>query len=169
MAEKTAQVSSSNTVIVPKERDAINTHTLTLDEVAPYSHEKADTMIFVRVRNAAEEGSKVIMVKASDSDVLVVSVSVFPGLQEHGLHQLCIEYGQGRNLRWIPVHDICLSVGREKNSGFLFFMHLLAVTLGQPSVVKERKLIGKPERYVAKLLTSSPNSASTNQEWMMRY
>ena len=115
-------MATPNVVIVTKEEDAVsNMHTINLDEVAPCSHEEADTRIFVHARHATEKGSKVLMVKASDTDVLVIAVSVLPALQEIGLQQLWIAFGQGQHLRWIPVHDLCLSLEPEKSRGILFF------------------------------------------------
>ncbi|KAJ8351997.1 hypothetical protein SKAU_G00234730 [Synaphobranchus kaupii] len=40
---------------------------------------------------------------------------------ELGLEKLWIAFGQGRNLRWIPIHELSLSVGPEKTRGILFF------------------------------------------------
>eukprot|EP00745_Piridium_sociabile_P026562 TRINITY_DN4240_c0_g2_i9.p1 TRINITY_DN4240_c0_g2~~TRINITY_DN4240_c0_g2_i9.p1 ORF type:complete len:1084 (-),score=281.98 TRINITY_DN4240_c0_g2_i9:490-3741(-) len=122
LADKIAQMATPNVVIVTKEEDAVSNHTINLDEVAPCSHEEADTRIFVHARHAAEVGSKVLIVKASDTDVLVIAVSVLPHLQEIGLQQLWIAFGQGQNLRWIPVHDLCnISLALEKRRGILFF------------------------------------------------
>ena len=56
-----------NVVVVIKEQDANSTHSISLDGVAPCSHEEADTRIFVHARHAVEEGNKAIMVKASDT------------------------------------------------------------------------------------------------------
>ena len=83
-------MSSQNVVIVTKEEDAVSNHTIDLAGVAPCSHEESDTRIFVHARHATEAGSKVIMVKASDTDVLVlvIAVSVLQALQELGLQQL---------------------------------------------------------------------------------
>ena len=75
----------------------------------------------MHARHATEKGSKVLMAKASDTDVLVIAVSVLPALQEIGLQQLRIAFGQGQHLRWIPVHDLCLSLEPEKSRGILFF------------------------------------------------
>ena len=53
---------------------------------------EADTWIFVHARYATETGSKVIMVKASDTDV-IIAVSVLQELQELGFQQLWVTYG----------------------------------------------------------------------------
>ena len=120
LADKIAHMSSQNVVIVTKEEDAVSNHTINLAGVAPCSHEESDTRIFVHARHATEAGSKVIMVKASDTDVLVIAVSVLQALQELGLQQLWLAFGQGQNLRWIPVHDLCCTLA-EKSKGMLFF------------------------------------------------
>ena len=92
-----------NVVVVIKEQDGISSHSISPDGVAPCSHEEADTRIFVHARHAVEEGNKGIMVKASDTDVVVIAVSVLPALQAIGLHQLWVAFGQGQYLRWIPI------------------------------------------------------------------
>ncbi|KAJ4945560.1 hypothetical protein JOQ06_023241 [Pogonophryne albipinna] len=99
-------MSAQNVVIVTKEENALITQTMSLDELAPCSHEEADTIIFVHAKQA---------------DILVIAVGILPTLQEIGLQQLWIAFGHGRNLKWIPVHDLCLSIGMEKSKGILFF------------------------------------------------
>ena len=88
-------MSSPNVVIVTKEEDAVSTHTISLEGLATCSHEQADTRIFVHARHAAEEDSNILMVKANDTDVLVIAVSILPGPQEVGLQQLRIAFGKG--------------------------------------------------------------------------
>ena len=126
-------------------------------------HEEADTRIFVYARHATKNGSKVIVMKASDTDVLVIAVSVLPSLQTIGLQQLWIAFGQGRNLRWIPVHDLYLSIGPQKSRGLLFSMPSSAAMLFQPFAERGRRLLGKPGTYVTRLVISLSNTASTQQ------
>ncbi|KAJ8419194.1 hypothetical protein AAFF_G00006930 [Aldrovandia affinis] len=120
LADKIARVATPNVVIVTKEEDAVSNRTINLAGVAPCSHEEADTRIFLHARHATEAGSKVIMVKASDTDVVVIAVSVLQALQELGLQQLWVAFGQGQHLRWVPVHDLCCTLA-EKSKGMLFF------------------------------------------------
>ncbi|KAK3892904.1 hypothetical protein Pcinc_003270 [Petrolisthes cinctipes] len=65
---------------------------------APCSHE-ADTRNFVHARHVTEAGIKVIMVKASDADFVIITVNVLQLLQELGLQQLWVAFDQGQNLR----------------------------------------------------------------------
>ena len=43
----------------------------------PCNHEEADTRIFVHIKHAVVEGITSVMIKADDTDVLVIAVSVF--------------------------------------------------------------------------------------------
>ena len=115
-----ASVSTTNVVIVTKEDDVVSNKPTNLTGLAPCSHEEADTRIFVHARDATEAGSKFAMVRANDTDVVVIAISVWHALEELGLQELWIAYGQGRNLRWIPVHDLYYSLA-EKSKGMLFF------------------------------------------------
>ena len=58
-----------------------------------------------------------MLVKASDTDILVIAISTMPTLQAIGLQQLWVAFVQGRNMRWIPVHELYRSVGPEKGRG----------------------------------------------------
>ena len=124
-------------VIMTKEENALSNHTISLRGVSPCSHEEADTRIFVCVRHAAQESSKSVLVKASDTDILVIAISVIPSLQMIGMQQLWIAFGQGRNMRWIPVHELYRAIGLRKAGELPYFMPPLVVMWSQPSMVKE--------------------------------
>lgn len=94
---------------------------ISLDQVAPCSHEEADTRIFVHARHALMEGNQTLMIKANDTDIIVIAIYILPSLQELGLQKLWIAFGQGTHLKWIPIHDIISTLGPEKTSGILFF------------------------------------------------
>ena len=98
LADKIAQMSARNKVIVTKEDDAVSTQTINMEELVPCSHDEADTQIYVHVIHAVRHGSKAMMIKASDTDVLIIAVSVLPSLQQSGLQQLRVSFGQRNNL-----------------------------------------------------------------------
>ena len=89
--------------------------------MVPCSHEEVDTRIFVHARHAVMEGSETVMIKANDTDVIVIAIYILSSLQELGLQKLCIAFGQGAHLKWIPIHEIVPVIGPEKTSGILFF------------------------------------------------
>lgn len=121
LAEKIAQMSVPNLVIVTKGPQALSTPKVSLSELNTCSQEEADCRIFVHARYAAGQGSKCVIVKANDTDVLVIGLSMFPTLQSMGLQQLWLIFGQGQSLRWIGIHNLYSSVGEEKAKGMLFF------------------------------------------------
>lgn len=66
LADKIAHMSTPNLVIVTKDENVACNDPISLDGIAPCSHEEADTRIFVHARHAVKEGSKILVVKASD-------------------------------------------------------------------------------------------------------
>ena len=77
-------------VTATKVNDVVSNDTINLTVVAPCSHEEVDMQIFVHARHATEADSKVFRVKASDTDVIFIAVSVLQELQELGLQQLWV-------------------------------------------------------------------------------
>lgn len=121
IAEKLCTAVTRCTLIVTKDDLAMTNGTTDLNDVSPCSHEEADTRIFVHARHAAICGSKSIIIKANDTDVVVLAVSALANLKALGLEKVWIAYGQGGHVRWIPIHEIALEVGQEKASGITYF------------------------------------------------
>ena len=67
------------------------------------------------------EGNKALVIKANDTDVLVIAIATLSSLQELGLQKMWRMFGQGSSLRCITVHDITSAIGPEKMRGLLFF------------------------------------------------
>lgn len=102
------------------------------------NHEEADTRMFVHANHAAASGAKTILVKANDTDVLVIAISIMSMLKDLGVEHLQFEFGQGHNIKWIPVHEISASLGQEKSTGISFSTLSLAATLFLLFVVKKK-------------------------------
>ena len=83
-----------------------NDNQKSLKAVSPCPHEEADTRIFVHARDAAIEGSKALAIKANDTGIVVMAVSVLPQLQEIGIETLWTAFGHGLGMRWIPIHEL---------------------------------------------------------------
>ena len=116
------ELCTENRVVITKGPDALSNHPGTsLSGITPCSHEEADTRIFLHVSHAVKEGIKTVMISANDTDVLVIAVSTFSQLQELGLQEMWLAFGQGRNLKWTPVHELVLTLAPEKIRGMLFF------------------------------------------------
>ena len=70
---------------------------------------------------AAMNGSKALMIKANDTKVVSIAISVMKSLKGLGLEKMWIAFGQGGIVRWIPVHKVVNIICPEKASGFPFF------------------------------------------------
>ena len=89
LADRICQTQTTSTILVTKEGCAIcNDNQKSLEAVSPCLREEADTRISVHARNAAIEGSKALVFKANDTDIVVIAVSVLPQLQEIGVETL---------------------------------------------------------------------------------
>ena len=121
LADCIAEMHTTSVIIVTKEKFALSNQVISLDPVVPCSHEEADTRIFVHAWHAVMEGSETLMIKANDTDVIVIAIYILSSLQELGLQKLWIAFGQGAHLKWIPIHEIVPVIGPEKTSGILFF------------------------------------------------
>ena len=121
LADKIAEISTSHTIAITKGDNVVSNQLISSENLAPCSHEEADTCIFVHARHAAMEGNKALVIKANDTDVLVIAIATLPSLQELGLQKMWITFGQGSSLRCIAVHDITSAIGPEKMRGLFFF------------------------------------------------
>jgi len=124
LADAVAKMTTENVVIVTKEEDALTSASYTnmsLEELAPCTHEEADTRIFLHAWHATSEGFKSLMIDANDTDVIVIAISQMPSLKSIGLEQMWIRFGKGEHTRWIPIHDLVSTLGPEKTNGMLFF------------------------------------------------
>uniref|UniRef100_H3A078 Uncharacterized protein n=1 Tax=Latimeria chalumnae TaxID=7897 RepID=H3A078_LATCH len=112
LADKIAE-----TVIMTKGENIISNQMICLEDMAPCTHEEADTCIFIHARHATMEGNKVLMIDANGTGVVVIAISVLASLKELGLEKMWIAFGQGK----IPIHDIVSTIGPVKASGIPFF------------------------------------------------
>ena len=89
-----------------------------LTRVSPCNHEEADTRIFVHVKHAADSGHRKIVVKTVDTDVVVLAISLFQSLQ---IEELWVEFGVGKQLRWLPIHEYVTNLGESVCKGLRFW------------------------------------------------
>ena len=92
IADKLCEVKTASTVVVTKQEDAISNKMMSLDAVVRCSHEEADIRIFVHARDATQDGCKSLIIKANDTDVEIIAVSVLPSLQQLGLQSMGIDF-----------------------------------------------------------------------------
>ena len=89
--------------------DAVLTNQpIDVTDLVPCTIEKADERIFLHAKNVAQSNSK-ILVKTVDSDVVVIAISLCHHICN--LHELWVEFGKGKDLKYIPVHRIASNLG----------------------------------------------------------
>ena len=91
-----------------------------LDEFALCTHEKADMMIFVGLHtNYATNGGGpegVLMAKTSDNDIICIAVSHYDvSFPRDWSTQAVNCMWPSQPWRWIPVHELCVSIGPQKS------------------------------------------------------
>lgn len=84
----------------------------------PCNHAEADTRIFLHLAHAAAQGHKIAIVRTVDSDVVVLAIHFFSSL---GFLELWVCFGSGKNVRDIPIHDICAHLGPSRSLALPLF------------------------------------------------
>ena len=99
---------------VVSNRDSLQAHYL----LQPCNKEEADDRIFLHVRNASLRGYRKTTIITVDTDVVVIACYIFFDLD---VDELWIEYGTGKNKKWIPIHVYASLLGEEKCRAMLFW------------------------------------------------
>ena len=80
--------------------------------LAPCDHEEADTRMIPHMADAVEKGFRKILLHTVDTDVVVLAVTAAAKLD---IWELWVAFGTAKKFRYIPVHDISLSLGPDKS------------------------------------------------------
>ncbi|KAK3921529.1 Chromosome-associated kinesin KIF4 [Frankliniella fusca] len=92
-----------------------------LENVNCAGMEEADGRLFLHAKDMVEHGSKCVMIRCSDTDVVVLAVSFFHTLKKIGLNELWILFGTKANKRFIAIHSIALHLGEDVSSALRGF------------------------------------------------
>lgn len=87
-----------------------STNRMDLTNLAPCTHEEADTRLMVHILDASCCGHRRIMIRTNDTDVVVLAVSIVSRIPAE---ELWVAYGTGKHLQKIVVHTIAAVLGRE--------------------------------------------------------
>ena len=71
--------------------------------LAPCSHEEADTRLFLHVSDAVRKGCRKVCVRTVDTDVIVIAIAMYRRIN---LDELWISFGTKSNFRYIPIHEV---------------------------------------------------------------
>lgn len=81
--------------------------------------EEADGRVILHIQDMACSGWKTVMLCTSDTDVVILALSYFQMFNSLGLTELWIQFGAGKNLKYIPIHSLCLKLKQQTTDGLL--------------------------------------------------
>ncbi|KAK3925974.1 Chromosome-associated kinesin KIF4 [Frankliniella fusca] len=74
----------------------------------------ADPRLVTHVYDMTRAGATSVMIRSTDTDVVVLAISVYHRLAALGLQELWIHFGSGKNARHLAIHKISTRLGQEK-------------------------------------------------------
>ena len=77
------------------------------------NHEEADSRMMIHALDASLHGHRRVKTRSSDTDVVILAVSIAPTLQ---LDEPWISFSSSKQVRYLPAHTIATSLGQEKAS-----------------------------------------------------
>ena len=93
---------NQGTIVCTKGSGIVANVPMLTDHFQPCNQKEADTWLFIHANNAARNGLRRITIAANNTDVVVIALYTFSALK---LDELWIEYGVGKNQRWLPIHQ----------------------------------------------------------------
>ena len=116
--------------------------------LAPCNHEEADTRIMVHVADAVQRGLTTVLLQTVDTDAVVIAIAVSQTLS---ISELWIAFCAGKNLRFLPIHEIASGLGAEKLKALPMFLLSQTVMQSHLFLVKARKQHGKYGSHITRL------------------
>ena len=92
-----------------------------ISSLAPCSHEEADTRMFVHAAEATNRGHMKIIIRTVDTDVVVLAISV---VHQLGVDELWLDFGVGKNRRYLAAHLLSQAIGSLKSKCLPLFHSL---------------------------------------------
>ena len=108
LAERIASLQPSKLVCLTQRENVLCNNNIDRSGLRPCNHEETDTWIFVHVKHAAVHELKTSLVISTDTYVVVLAISMFEKLEKD---RLWIAFGKVKDLRWIPIHGVSISLG----------------------------------------------------------
>ena len=100
---------AANIIVATKRENVVSNMAINMEGLSPCTHEEADMSLFIYAKDATSEGCKNVIIKSTDTDVVVIGVTLFNDLN---VENLSIVFSRGKSFRWVPIHEISLSLGQ---------------------------------------------------------
>ena len=105
-------------VVVTIGKSAANNFSHDMSSIMPCCQEEADTRLMLHCKDAVSCGHKTVSIRTVDSDVVAIAVEVFEQIQPD---ELWMAFGTGKKYRFIPIHELVVSLGSLKALSLPFF------------------------------------------------
>ena len=112
------QADTTKLLITTFNENALCNQNIEIENLMSCNLEEADERIFLHVQHAAKTYESVL-VKTVDSDIVVIALYAYQHIQN--LNELWIEFGVGKSLQFIPIHEISNGLGPSVCNAYLFF------------------------------------------------
>ena len=83
-------------------------HSKDITSISPCTQEEADTRILLHVEDCAKEGHKKILIRTTDTDVLILAILCY---QMADVKELWVGFGVGKHFKYIAAHEIATKLG----------------------------------------------------------
>ena len=108
LAEFISSFENENLVISTLQGEIVhNKESYDSENISVCNHEEADTRLL-----ASRNGCNSALITSNDTDVMVISVAKFNVLD---LKELWVLFGSGNRHRYLPIHEICETLGPQKS------------------------------------------------------
>ena len=113
---------AANRIVATKGENVAIYMAINMEGLSPCTHKEADTRLFIHAKDAASEGCKNVIVKSTDTDVVLIGVTLFNDLN---VENVWIAFSRGKSFRWVPIHEISLSLGPRAKALTFLLIHWL--------------------------------------------
>ena len=93
--------------------------------VMPCNIEEADERMLLHTQHAARNYPR-ILIKTINSDVVIIAIAAFHKIK--GITELWIEFGKGKTLKYLPIHEFSECLVIHKSREMPFVMHSMDAT-----------------------------------------
>ena len=112
IASSISQIKDLPTSIIAAvtEKVVSNGFDIDFENIIPCNQEEADIRLILHVFNGCRKGYKKLTILGSDTDIVVIALYHFYDLDDN---ELWIEYGDGQQKKWLPIHEYAKCLGKE--------------------------------------------------------
>ncbi|KAJ8679187.1 hypothetical protein QAD02_014974 [Eretmocerus hayati] len=119
--------------------------------------EEADSRLILHVFHACSLGVEKILVKSSDTDIVVLLLHYWSTFEEQGLKEIWMTIGAGAKKRYLALHDLAIKCGRKLCSVLVPLHHLTGADYTSKVGTKRGALEASPDAHLATFAQGMPH------------